>query len=120
MHGHDVLLQVRYLLLLRGHQVLVRLVLVVDLLSVVLVDGCLRVAELSGLLLLLLLEGLVARRILQHALRVLVTPGLHLLVVFLLQVLQLPLEVLHDLVLARLQVLGPAADLELLGRELLV
>ena len=102
------------LLLLLAHVILVSLVLVVDLLCMVLVDGSLSIAELSGLLLLLLLESLVAGRVLEHALRVLVPARLDLLLVFLLQVLELLLEVLHDLVLARLQILRSASNLQLL------
>ena len=90
------------LLLLLAHIILVRLVLVIDLFCMVLVDGCLSIAELSGLLLLLLLESLVAGRVFEHTLRVLVPACLNLLLVFLLQVLELLLKVLHDLVLAGL------------------
>ena len=102
------------LLLLLAHVILVSLMLVVDLLCMVLVDGSLSIAELSGLLLLLLLESLVAGRVLKHALRVLVPARLDLLLVFLLQVLELLLEVLHDLVLARLQILRSTTNLQLL------
>ena len=102
------------LLLLLAHVILVSLVLVVDLLCMVLVDGSLSIAELSCLLLLLLLESLVAGRVLEHALRVLVPACLDLLLVFLLQVLELLLEVLHDLVLASLQIFRPASNLQLL------
>ena len=71
-------------------------------------------------LLLLLLKCLVAGCILEHALRVLIPVSLQLLMVLLLLHLELLEEVFLDLILARLQVLSPASDLELLGRELFV
>ena len=68
LHGLNGLLKVSDLLLLLVDGILVVLLLLIDLLSVLLVDCGLSIAELPGLLLLLLLESLVAGGVLKHAL----------------------------------------------------
>ena len=74
----------------------------VDLFSVVLVDGGLGVAEFTSFLLLLLLESLVTRGVLKHALRVLVPASFKLLQVLFILHLLLLLELVIDFVLTGL------------------
>ena len=100
LHGFDVLAKVSDLLVLLRHCSLMVELLLVDLLRVILIDGSLRVAELSRLLLLLLLQSLVPRSVFEHALRVLVSTRLELLMVFIILHLLLFDELILDLVLA--------------------
>ena len=100
LHGLDILAQVSNLIVLLRHRILMVFLLLVDLLRVILIDCSLRVAELSCLLLLLLLQGLVSRSVFKHALRVLVSSRLELLVVFIILHLLLFDELILDLVFA--------------------
>ena len=108
------------LLVLFRHVSLVFLLHLVDLFGMVLKNCGLSITELSRFLLLLLLQCLVTGCILEHSLRVLISVGLQLLMVLLFLHFELLEEVFLDLILARLQIFGPASDLELLGRKLLV
>ena len=100
MNGFDVLAKVSDLIVLLRHCSLMVELLLVDLLRVILIDGSLRVAELSRLLLLLLLQSLVPRSVFEHALRVLVSARLELLMVFIILHLLLFDELILDLVFA--------------------
>ena len=91
------------------------LLLIVHLLCVLLIDSRLRVSKFTSLLLLLVHEGLVARCVLQHALRVLVSACLHLLVIFFSAELQLLLKLVFDLILGGLELFNLAPDLQLLS-----
>ena len=120
LHGLNIFPQVSNLLILLRNVSLVLLLHLVDLLGMVFKNCGLCIAELPRFLLLLLLKCLVAGCILEHALRVLVPVSLQLLVILFLLHLELLEEVFLDLILARLQIFGPASDLELLGRKLLM
>ena len=68
LHGNDVLFEMGDLILFLSNRILMVLLLLVDLLSVLLVDGSLGISELSGLLLLLFLKGLVPGCVFKHPL----------------------------------------------------
>ena len=82
LHSEDLLLQVCNFFFLEGNNVLMIFLLFIDLLSMLLVDGSLSVTELSTFLLLLFLQGLISSSIFEHALRVLISSCLKLLMIF--------------------------------------
>ena len=100
------------------HIILMVLLLVVDLLCMLLIDSRLSVSKLTSLLLLLIHEGLVACGIQQHALRVIVSACLHLLIVLISSEFQLLFKLVLDLILGSFKLLNLTSDLQLLGRKL--
>lgn len=116
----DLLGQIRNRFFLRRQGILMVFLLFIGLLSVLIVECGLSLAEPPRFLLLLLLQCLVLRRVLKHALRVLVATLLDLLVIFLGNLLELLLELVLNLGLARLQLLDLTPDHQLLARELLL
>ena len=81
------------------------LVLLVDLLSMLFVDGGLGIAELPFLLQLLLLKSLIPSSILKHSLRVFVTASFHLGLVLIVLHFQLLVKLLLNLVLSALHLI---------------
>ena len=89
------------------------LVLLVDLLSMLFVDGSLGIAELPLLLQLLLLKGLILRGILKHGLRVLVATSICFSLILIMLHLKLPVKLLLNLIFGALHLINLRPDIVL-------
>ena len=95
-HGFNVLLEQVDELFLFANGVGMILVLLIDLLGVLLVNGSLGIAEFPLLLQLLLLQGLIFCGILEHILRVLVAASFHLGLILILLHLELLIKLVFN------------------------